>query len=58
MTNKIIYSLKVNIGLQQKGFKPIAQLPNPKKPEFMCWVYEWNDKIQECFLDLVAGGKE
>lgn len=53
MTNKIIYSLKINIGLQQKGFKPIAQLPNPKKPGFTCWVYEWSDEIQKCFLDLV-----
>lgn len=44
---KIIYPLWMNIALQEKGFKPLLQMPNPAKPQYTCWVYEWNDELLE-----------
>lgn len=38
--NKIIYSLRVNIELQKRGFTPITAMKNPYKPELFCWVYK------------------
>lgn len=58
MTNtnqKIIFSLRVNIELQKLGFKPILQMPNPHKPEFTCWIYEWNENIEKYFSQILEG---
>lgn len=37
---KIIYSLKIHIALQNKGFNYITEMKNPNNSNFNCWVYE------------------
>lgn len=37
---KIIYSLRLNLYLQKRGFFPLSEMKNPMKPNFNCWVYE------------------
>lgn len=46
----------MNIALQEKGFKPLLQMPNPAKPQFTCWVYEWTEDFQKAFDELLEGG--
>lgn len=36
---KIIYSLKLNIALQKRGFVYLMEMKNPHNPCFNCWVY-------------------
>lgn len=37
---KIIYSLRVHIALQKRGFTPIMEMKNPQVNYLNCWVYE------------------
>lgn len=53
--NKIIYSLKINIELQKRGFVPIISMPNPNNPKLMCWVYERTNSFTAA-LDEIIGG--
>lgn len=53
---KIIYSIHVMEELVARGHVPVATMPNPKKPEFLCWIFEVSPELQED-LDLVLGGK-
>lgn len=55
-TNKIIYSLRVNIELQKNGFKPILTMENPYKPGFMCWVYETSPEFNNIFDIIMKEG--
>jgi hypothetical protein len=43
--NKIIYSIKVMKALVQKGFIPVATIPNPKDSKFNCWVFEETEEF-------------
>lgn len=52
---KIIYSKRVCEQLMLLGFRPIETIPNPLKPEFICWVFEWTDEF-DAALDAVLGG--
>lgn len=54
--NKIIYSLKVMEQLVEKGNVPISTMPNPKFPQFSCWIFEVTEKFQGD-LDIVLGGQ-
>lgn len=51
---RIVYSLRVHIALQERGFKPIVQMPNPAKQNFICWVYEWSEEFQKAFDEILA----
>ena len=42
---KTIYSKRICEQLLVMGFRPTATIPNPTKPEFMCWVFEWTDEF-------------
>lgn len=55
--NKIIYSLNVMEQLVEKGNIPLSSMPNPKFPQYMCWIFEVNEKFQRD-LDEVLGGVE
>ena len=46
---KIIYSLRVYLELQRLGFQPLSTMPNPNKPNLMCWVF---DKTPEFVVAL------
>lgn len=53
--NKIIYSIKVMKALVERGFIPIATIPNPKNSKFNCWIFEVTDDFQQ-ILDEIMGG--
>ena len=52
---KIIYSKKICEELMLLGFRPIEMMPNPIKPNFVCWVFEDTDEF-EIVLNRVLGG--
>ena len=52
---QIIYSLKVMRQLLERGFTPEQTIPNPVKPQFICWVFEVTEELQKA-LDEVLGG--
>ena len=53
--NKIIYSLNIMEQLVSKGHVPVSSMPNPKYPQYMCWIFSVNEKFQKD-LDEVLGG--
>ena len=50
---KVIYSLRIYIELDKKGFKPIATMPNGHKPHLMCWVYEKTDEFVKALDEIM-----
>ena len=52
---RIIYSLRVHLGLKRLGFEPVETLPNYQREGFVCWVYEVSPAFQEA-LDSLLGG--
>jgi hypothetical protein len=55
--NKIIYSLKVMTTLVEMGFFPVHEMPNPKNPEYTCWVFERSEEF-DIALQRVLGPLE
>lgn len=53
--NKIIYSLRVCIELQKRGFKPILDMKNPYKANLTCWVFEETEAFQKALTEIVGG---
>lgn len=53
--NKIIYSLRVNMELQRRGFIPLTAMPNPNNLRLICWVYEKTDKLIEALNEIIGG---
>ena len=37
---KLIYSKRICEQLMLMGFRPVETIPNPIKPEFICWAFE------------------
>lgn len=56
--NKIIYSLKVMLKLVEKGNIPISTMPNPKYPEYDCWIFQSTDKFEQDLTDVLGGMKD
>lgn len=54
---KIIYSLRIHIGLQRMGFQYVTEMKNPFNPNFNCWVYEETPALLEAFDVLVREGE-
>ena len=63
MTNinyKIIYSLRVHLELQRRGFHYETEMKNPNHPNLNCWVYEETPALIEALVELsgsLRGGK-
>jgi len=53
---KVIYSLKVHIALQSKGFKFLTEMKNPMNGRFNCWVYEETPQLLEAFDEIIREG--
>ena len=53
---KIVYSLRIHIGLQQLGFSYITEMKNPKNPHLNCWVYQETPAFLKAFDSLVKEG--
>lgn len=52
---KIIYSLKLHIALQQRGFQPETEMKNPVNTRYNCWVYKITPEFQKVLDELLAG---
>ena len=50
---KIIYSLRLHLALQEKGFTYLTEMRNPKNANFNCWVYEGSEELLEAFDSLL-----
>ena len=53
---KIIYSLKVHIYLQSKGFQYLTEMKNPNNSRFNCWVYAETPDLLAAFDAALKGG--
>ena len=53
---KIVYSLRIHIGLQQLGFSYMTEMKNPKNPHLNCWVYQETQALLKAFDSLVKEG--
>jgi hypothetical protein len=53
---KIIYSLKVHLELQRRGFTFLTEMKNPNNPRFNCWVYAATTDLLAAFDALVGEG--
>ena len=56
MQNKIIYSLRVYLSLQELGFEPIATMPNPNNNNLMCWVFNKTPELLQSLDNIIKGG--
>lgn len=54
--NKIIYSLKVMLALVERGFIPVAQMPNPRFPQYNCWVFEDTEEFEKVLSEVLTNG--
>ena len=54
-TTKVIYSLRVHIELQKRGFLYVAEMRNPKNPNLNCWVYEMTPELATTLDELLGG---
>ena len=52
---KLIYSKRICEQLMLMGFRPVETIPNPIKPEFICWAFEDTKEFNQA-LSLVLGG--
>lgn len=52
---KTIYARWVCEQLLQLGFRPIDTFPNPLKPEFMCWQFEWTEEFDKALTNILSG---
>lgn len=43
--NKIIYTRRIALKLVEMGNVPVGTMPNPSKPEFLCWIFKEDKKF-------------
>ena len=55
---KVIYSLRVNLELQKKGFIPILEMSNPRNKRFNCWVYEETEAFKKAFDSISSDRRD
>ena len=53
---KIVYSLRVHIELQRRGFTFLTEMKNPNNPRFNCWVYAATPELLVAFDEALRGG--
>jgi hypothetical protein len=51
---KMIYSLRVYIELENRGFKPLTAINNPYKPNLMCWAFEETPELLEAVDEILS----
>ncbi len=54
---KIIYSKRVMEALVEHGVFPLKTMPNPYKPEFMCWIFQTTKEFQKIFEEVMRHGR-
>ena len=45
-TNKIIYTRRIAMKLIEMGHIAAGTMPNPSKPEFLCWIFNVTPKFE------------
>lgn len=50
-----VYNMKYAIELKRRGHIVAETIPNPKKPEFICWVFLVDESFY-CDLEALKGG--
>lgn len=55
-TNKIIYTRRIALKLVEMGNVPAGTMPNPSKPDFLCWIFAQTPKFEKD-LQTVLGEK-
>lgn len=50
---KIVYSLRMHLELQEKGFKCLTEMKNPQNIRFNCWVYEETPEFMKAFDEYI-----
>ena len=53
---KIVYSLRVHIELQRRGFTFLTEMKNPNNPRYNCWVYAATPELLTAFDEALRGG--
>ena len=53
---KIVYSLRVHIELQRRGFTFLTEMKNPNNPRYNCWVYAATPEFLAAFDEALRGG--
>ena len=51
---KIVYSLRIHVALQQKGFVHITEMKNPQNPHLNCGVYAVTPDFTAAFEALMG----
>lgn len=51
---KIIYSLRVYLELKEKGIVPVATTENPKKSNFICWIYDKTPELDIALKEIMG----
>lgn len=57
ITNKIIYTRKIAMKLVEMGNVPAGTMPNPSKPEFLCWIFNMNPKFERDLQTVLEENK-
>ena len=47
MEHTIVYKMSIAMKLIELGHKVFTTMPNPQKPHLICWVFEWDETIEE-----------
>lgn len=55
--NKIIYTRSIATRLIEKGNKPLYDMKNPSRPEFLCWVFALNPKFEKDLEEIMLERK-
>ena len=58
MNCKIIYSLKLHIALQRKGFQHETEMKNPTNTKYNCWVYKITPEFQSALDELLTNKED
>ncbi len=56
--NKIIYSLRIMEKLVERGYAPLTSMPNPKFPQFQCWVFAVSDGFKKDLDEILRSEEE
>lgn len=54
---KVIYTLKLASKLIELGYQPITIMPNPKHPQFNCWVFKDTPEFEQALSEVLAHGE-
>ena len=43
----IVYKMSIAMKLIELGYRVFTTMPNPQKPHLICWVFVWEETIEE-----------